>query len=163
MRSVRIGIIAGMVGAFVGAVSTYYYLSDSHRTVSSLADVGRVEGQLLEVRTGTSPYSSNDKWARDSVIAHRDRLPMASMTSEPSVTASPRTVEMENPDPVKEEAMVQAVMSRLYDPSMTITDIMQSEEMYKLSDESRERVVARMVELLNRGEIDARLFMSSDR
>lgn len=61
----------------------------------------------------------------------------------------------------EEEGSAQVIVSRMYDPSITLGDVMRSDEMQKLSDETRKRVIEQMVDMLNRGEIDVERFMPS--
>lgn len=167
MRSAHIWIIASTVGALVGAVFTYSLdLASNNPPTGSLASVNQnqIESTPRDQKTDIPVASISDKWTQDSMATHRGGQPLSSTkTDASSITPPSRTAEVKKPDPVEEEAMVQIITSRLYDPSMTLTDIMQSEEMLKLSDETRERVVAKMVGMLNRGEIDSRTFMSAGR
>ena len=82
-----------------------------------------------------------------------------------SAGASPATATIAKPVAANEEGTVQIITARLHDPSYiysaTLSDVMQSEDMLKLSDQSRERVVQEIMGMINRGEIDARTFMAS--
>jgi hypothetical protein len=139
-------VCAGMMLGMVMGIS-----SATANAVSAL-----LRGQKMDI-----PVTSvSDKWTQDSMAAQREGQPIPNTRIEPSPTVPASAVAIQKPDPAQDETTVQVVMSRLYDPSMTMAEIMQSEEMHKLSVESRERVVARMVEMINRGEIDARTFMS---
>ena len=162
MRSAHIWIIAGTVGAVIGSAFTYY-LADNNPLTSSLAGVNQTEPVSRDPKTVIPVASVSDNWTRDSTAAHRDGQPISSTKADVSSAAQSPAVAVKKPDPAQEEAIVQVITSRLYDPSMTLADIMQSEEMLKISDESREQVVAKMVGMLNRGEIDARTFMSGRR
>jgi hypothetical protein len=162
MRPTHIWIIAGTVGALIGSAFTYY-LADNNPPTSSLAGVSQTEPVSRDPKTIIPVASVSDKWTQDSIAAQRDGLSISGTKTEASSAAPPPTAGLKKPDPAEEEAMVQVISSRLYDPSMTLANIMQSEEMLKLSDETRERMVAKMVGMLNRGEIDARTFMSGGR
>ena len=150
MRFTHIWIIAGTIGALVGAAFTYY-LTDNNPPTGSFAGVNQTESVLRDRKMDTPVSVVNNNWTQDSTAAHRDGQPMSSMKVEASSATQPPVAAVKKPDPAQEEAMVQVITSRLYDPSMTLADIMQSEEMLKLSDESREQVVAKMVGMLNRG------------
>ena len=167
MRSAHIWIIASTVGALVGAAFTYSLdLASNNPPTDSLASVNQNQmgSAPRDQKTDIPVASISDKWTQDSMATHRGGQPLSSSKTDTSSLAPlSRTAEVKKPNPVEEEAMVQIITSRLYDPSMTLTDFMQSEEMLKLSDETREQVVAKMVGMLNRGEIDARTFMSAGR
>lgn len=156
MRSEYIWVIAGLTGALTGAAATYYVAVDSRPAVPL----------AVASHNATSPVSESPpnpiapaaiQWMHTPGTALRAPEP------QPKGTAPAGQTKAAALDPAEEEAMVQAVLSRMYVPSMTLPEIMNSEEMHKLSPEARERVVAQMVDRINRGEIDARTFMAGGR
>lgn len=159
MRSVYIGIISGTAGVLIGAAITYHLIGNNPPAVVSPASTNQAQMSPRDRKMDIPVISVSTDTAQVSMAVRRDPPPLPATGAPPSPAAPPGTVEKKKPDPAEEEATVQIVLSRLYDPTMTLPGIMQSEEMFKLSDEARERVVARMVEMLNRGEIDARTFM----
>ncbi len=158
MRSIYIGIISGTAGALIGAAAMYHLAGNNPPTVASPASANQAQALPRDQKTDIPVASAGANWVQDSTAARRLQ-PAPSTSTEPSLAAPPGA-EKKKPDPAEEEATVQVVMSRFYDPTMNLTGIMQSEEMLKLSDESRERVVAKLVEMLNRGEINAQTFMA---
>lgn len=157
MRSVYISLIAATVGAFIGASTTYYLTGNNPSAEGSPASVNHAQIPPHNQKIDIPVTSVSTNATQNSTTGGRGTQPLQTTDTAPSST-SPDAVK-KKPDPAEEEGTVQIVLSRLYDPTMTLPGLMQSEEMLKLSEESRERVVAKMVEMLNRGEIDARVFM----
>ena len=110
--------------------------------------------------------SINNQTAQGSVYARNEAKPAQDIKSG-APTMGPGTMAVTKLAPAEEEATVQAITTRLRDPSYTysntLSDVMLSADMRKLSDQSRERVVAEMMGMINRGEIDARTFMASQK
>jgi hypothetical protein len=173
MHSTRIWIMASATGALIGAASMYYALdSESHALAcngndqqsASLAGMGRTDEMARDGRMGISATAVNDQMMQSS-ISERSDLHPPPHTNTGVPVASPGTGGIGKPAAVDEEGTIQIITARLRDPvylySATLPDLMQSEEMLKLSDQSRERVVQEVMGMINRGEIDARTFMAS--
>jgi hypothetical protein len=164
-----VGILAGLCGLLVGALSMYLV---QDRTASS--PTGAEHGELVVLQ---------DRMDRTDALLHEikrqiDNIEVAqyhalssigdaqSVTSsaEEAMAGSQDTGAAAGPDMAVEEAIVGNIITRLYDPaytrSTTLAEVMGSEEMVNLSDASREKVVSEMVGMLNRGEIDVQTFFS---
>lgn len=164
MQSTLSWVIAGTVGALMGAASMYYVVGDRNGQPSgSLVGMNQTETPPRDARMGVATTSVYDQ-TQGSIPMRRESAPV--QNTKPSAPAAGlNTAAVSKPVPVDDEATVQILMARLHDPSFiystTLSDVMQSEDMRKLSDESRERVVQEMMGMINRGEIDARTFMVS--
>ncbi len=172
MRSRYSALLGGIAGAVVGATAMYIVNDGTPRIEAvhespQLADViermEQTEALLREIRNDavTTHYPEPDFAAAYGDAQHE------SNTQTDAASPSQDGHDMAGPaDMALEEAMVQNIITRLYDPdytySVTLAELMQSEDMLELSDQSRERVVAEMVGMLNRGEIDATTFLSND-
>ena len=173
MDSTRTWILAGTAGALMGAASMYYVVAnDAHslacigndRQAASLVTMGQTETLPRDGRMGIPAASVNAQMIEGSLPA-RSELPPAQNLKTGVPAASPGTAAIGKPVVADEEGTVQIITARLRDPSYiysaTLSDVMQSEDMLKLSDQSRERVVQEIMGMISRGEIDARTFMAS--
>lgn len=154
-----------MAGFLAGAYSGYH-LSDSNQVANSQVSIS----QRASVHTGkgavnlgsiTYPVTSEyDNRATTLGVGSTQSTSISGMKlselsgADVGTPASGITVP-------EEEGSAQVIVSRMYDPSITLGDVMRSDEMQKLSDETRKRVIEQMVDMLNRGEIDVERFMPS--
>ncbi len=169
MNSNRIGFIASITGAIIGATFTYFMINKAPQSKSAGVQVQMNE--LFKRMDKTDAILSDIKIALASNQAARQELVYTTLieqpaTEEDSDSASPLLRDRETaglPDTALEEAIIQNITTRFYDPeymqSATLSEVMQSEEMQQLSDQARERVVVEMVGMLNRGEIDMETFL----
>jgi len=169
MGAKSMGFMMGIAGALVGAISMHFIDDDSMpvpaddlrgELVALHERMNQTEALLHEIKRHTASNEAIHQYAPPAEI---DK-PMTSAPSVDTATLLQDAGETVEPDMAVEEAIVGNIIMRLYDPaytsSTTMAELMRSEEMLELSNESRERVVAEMVGMLNRGEIDAETFFS---
>lgn len=180
MKSTHICIVAGTIGVLIGAASMYFIVSeDSRATVFDgskqleelLARMDQMESTLLvmkgDISASASQISTGFSKVQQAQIAANGRaeLQSAEDTKDRTSVVAQDAAANGKPAIADDEETVQVIESRLRDPgyiySTTLPEVMQSEDMARLSPESRARVVAEMVGMINRGEIDAKYFVSS--
>ncbi len=166
MQSTRIWIIASTAGAFIGAASMYYVdntllasvCNGNDQQPASVVRAGQTETLACDKRTDMHAASANSPMDQGSIATTQNIK-----TGVPAT--GPSTGAIDKPATMDEEGTMQIIRARLQDPSYiystTLSDVMQSDEMSKLSDQSRQRVVAEIMGMINRGEIDARTFMAN--
>lgn len=174
MNSNSVGFIVGIAGAIVGATSTYFVIVKAPQNEIGSEQVQMEQVQMIELLERMNKtdailheikivLASNQEARQELVYTTLNEQP-AKETNTDSVEAVFRDQETTDlPDAALEEAIVQNITTRFYDPvyvqSTTLAEVMQSEEMLELSDQARERIVVEMVGMLNRGEIDASTFL----
>ena len=172
MQSTHIWIIASTAGAFIGAASMYYVDSTLLASVcngndqqsASLVAKGPTETLPCDRSVDMRAASENGQMHQGAIYAHAESQPTKNI--KPGVPATGLgTGTINKPVATDEEGTIQIITARLHDPSYiystTLSDVMQSDDMLKLSDQSRERVVQEIMGMINRGEIDARTFMAN--
>ncbi|MEN8166599.1 MAG: hypothetical protein ABFR65_03870 [Pseudomonadota bacterium] len=183
MRSITTGIIAGVTGALFGAISMYFVIEDKPPVLADngpdplialYARMDQTEALLREIRSDMATSALLRNIRSDMATSEQLRREVAFVQSNVHAVRDAQrdsadicydaTADTAS-DMAYEEAIVENITTRLYDrgyaDSTTISDVMQSEDMLTLSDESRERVVSEMVGMLNRGEIDASTFLTN--
>lgn len=180
MKSTHIWIVAGTIGVLIGAACMYFIVSEDSRTTvfdgskqleELLTRMDQMESTLLAMKGDISASASQistgfSKVQQAQIAANvRAELQSAQDTKGSKSVVAQGAGENGKPAIADDEETVQVIQSRLRDPgytySTTLSEVMQSDDMAKLSPESRERVVSEMVDMINRGEIDAKYFVSS--
>lgn len=169
MNSNSVGFIVGIAGAIVGATSTYFVInkvpqneigSEQVQMIELLQRMDKTDAILHEIKV---VLASNQEARQEVVYAILNEQPAKETNDDSVVTVFHDQETTDLPDAALEDAVVQNITTRFYDPvymqSATLAEVMQSEEMLKLSDQARERIVVEMVGMLNRGEIDASTFL----
>lgn len=170
MQSVYSVVIAGITGVLFGAAAMYVVDAGKESTAPAayrddqlaglMERMNQTETLLREIRID---ISANSHAQRKLTVAYAEEQRGADTNTTEAMIACPDREELAAPDMAVEDAVVQNIITRLYDPdytrSTTLAEVMQSEEMLELSGQSRERVLAAMVGMLNLGEIDAATFL----
>ena len=183
MRSITTEIIVGVTGVLIGAISMYFIIEDKppvladngqDQLIGLYARMDQTEALLSEIRndmaTSALLYELRNDMAASEQLWQETAFAQSNIYAVRDVERDTTNISYDATatiasDMAYEEAVVGNITTRLYDhgytDSTTISDVMQSEDMLTLSDESRERVVAEMVGMLNRGEIDVSTFLAN--
>lgn len=168
MQALYAAMLAGVAGVFTGAAAVTLTVGQE-----SPASVACHEGELAGLMNRLDRNESLLRELAANIAAGADEpavLPVANSVQPADAQARSAGVsdgqapQQPEPDMAVEAAIVDNIIVRLYDPayvrSTSLAGVMNSEEMLGLSEPSRERVVAHMVGMMNRGEIDANAFMA---
>jgi len=169
MQAVYAAIVAGVTGVTAGVAAVTLTAGKESPVpvvchdgeLAGLTDrLDRTESLLRELRAGLAAGGHEQPLPTAANAAQQ----MDAQAQAAGVSDSQTRQEQPVADMAVEAAIVDNIIVRLYDPayvrSTSLAGIMNSEEMLGLSEPSRERVVAQMVGMMNRGEIDASAFMS---
>jgi len=155
-------MIAGISIAIFGA-AYMHYTNDESGTPTLASGAGQsspARTSQTEAKLSAPLPHYNDAIFPAALDPVQQPQNMTQARNEPQSTETTASAAPHDKLPVKnEDGEVQNLIAKTYDPTVTMSDIINSDEMHNLSFESKKRVMSEIVGKINRGELDQNTFV----